>query len=471
MFRLLAALALCATPVAAQEKPKNVIVMIADGAGYNMLAATRMWTGAKLFADGGEWQRASLATYALRNGPEGEGQDPDLVYTSEKAWDVRPLSGDSECATGYAAGFAGYEWHRCTHPDSANTMSAMVTGTRTYNGAVNVDGSGTPELSAAETAKATGRRVGSITTVPFSHATPAAGGGAHNVSRNNYHEIAAEMLESPTLDFIAGGGHPNFDSDGEPVGEGAAAAERFRWLSSESWSALNDGSSGWTLIQTRDEIDDLGRYGGDDRVIVLPPVAAAMQVERAAAEGHDPKTDAPGEAKLLTTVPSLTELAEAAMTHLDQERGFFLSIEGGAVDWAMHANMLGRAIEEYEDFDAAVAAVAAWLDDPATPASWENTLVIVTADHDHLLFGPDVDEPFQPLEWHGAGAMPGYRWWSNSHSAQLVPFFARGAGADRLITEADEVDQMRSADGTARGRGRYLTQPEMGAAILELLSR
>ena len=61
------------------------------------------------------------------------------------------------------------------------------------------------------------RRWASITTVPWSHATPAGLGGAHNVSRDDYAEIANEMLDAPWLDVIMGAGHPDFDDNGQPL--------------------------------------------------------------------------------------------------------------------------------------------------------------------------------------------------------------------------------------------------------------
>ena len=86
-----------ATPAIAADMPKNVIVMIADGAGHNTLAATRFWTGRPLTMDTGPWVRASMATYGLRmqrKVPEGGdpyAQDPDAVYDPAKAWDTRPV--------------------------------------------------------------------------------------------------------------------------------------------------------------------------------------------------------------------------------------------------------------------------------------------------------------------------------------------------------------------------------------------
>ena len=472
-----AILALFSAPAAAavmqeDDAPRNIVVMIADGAGYNMLAATRYWHGRKLTADGKEWQRAALATYALRREAEPSGlqQDPRLVYNSASNWDAAPLPGRSSCAPDYPAGFAGYEWNRCTHPDSANTMTAMMTGVRSYNGAINVDGTQVPVLSAAEVAKASGRRVGVVSSVPFTHATPAAGGGAHNADRSDYHEIAEDMLGGDTLDFIAGGGNPDFDSAGNPVAADAKGASN-RWISAESWRALQDGSAGWQLFQTRGEIARLADAPVKGRVIALPQIAATLQVERPAGVAADSAAAIPGETPLLSTVPTLAELTRAALTQLQGDEGMFLIIEGGAVDWAMHANSLGRAIEEYTDFDEAVRAVEAWVDDPASSANWENTLVIVTADHDHLLLGPDAATvPFQAVEGRGAGVLPGHSWWSGTHSNQLVPIYARGAGSALLMAQADEMDQA-IMDGRATGRGAYLTQPEMGQVLIELIGR
>lgn len=456
---------------AASETPRNVIVMIADGSGYNMLASTRYWLGHALTADGPDWRHLSMATYALRleEQPRGLKQDSALVYDSVKSWNTAPMDGNSGCKAEYPAGFAGYEWNRCTAPDSAGTASAMMTGTRTYNGAINVDGNAQPVESVAEAAKASGRKVGTLSTVPFSHATPAAAGAAHNASRGNYHEIASEMLSSQTLDFIGGGGNPGYDGAGEARAAAAADDDAYHWISQADWQAVKDGTSGWTLVEDRAAIQALAASPQEGRVLVMPQIAATMQVERPGPAGTDLKTSAPLDTPRLETVPTLPELAMAGLSQLQNPDGLFLMIEGGAVDWGMHANMLGRAIEEYDDFDRAVQAVSDWIEDPATPASWQDTLVIVTADHDHMLTGPDRSEAFDPIENRGAGKLPGHMWWSNSHSNQLVPFFVRGAGAERFVAAADQTDRAVSG-GRTYGRGAYLTQPEMGRILKQMMA-
>src|SRR3546814_145071 len=113
----------------------------------------------------------------------------------------------------------------------------------------------------------------------------------------------------------------------------------------------------------------------------------------------------------------------------------------------MHDNAFGRMIEEYLDFNEAVAAVVAWVESPESAATWDDTLLVVTADHDHLLFGPNTSVPFQRPTNNGAGKLPGYSWSSDSHSNQLVPIFARGAGAEELMKLADQQDSYTDAKG------------------------
>jgi alkaline phosphatase len=472
--------AACSVPASvpdavAAPRIRHVIVMIADGAGHNTLAATRFWKGAPLAVDSGPWRRASMAAYALRDGPDpkpGLGaldQDPTLVYSSAKAWDTTPVAGKSELKPTYDALYAGYEWNRRTAPDSANTMSAMMTGVRTYDGAINVDGGKAEVTSAAEAAKRAGKMTGAISSVPFNHATPASGGGAHNPSREDYHDLALDMFNGGVLDVIGGGGNPDFDHDGQPVTDEGAKG-RFRYLPPDLWAKLKSPGSGWQLVQSRSAIEALAR--GDRRaskpLAMLFEAAETLQFRRKPGAGEDPATYAPGGTPPIANVPMLADMARAALGHVGGDAdGFFLQIEGGAVDWAMHTNQFGRMIEEYLAFDDAVRAVIQWVDSPASAATWDDTLLIVTADHDHLLYGPDTAQPFQRVTNNGAGRLPGFSWASNAHSNQLVPLFARGAGADELIAEADEIDIHTDRKGRTFGFGRYLTQSEMGAFLVK----
>lgn len=468
------------------EVPRNIILLVADGGGANALQATRLFTGRPLAVDSGEWGGSWVATYKLRGGdkprpgPEGLAQDPAMVYDSAKAWSAVPVEGELK---GYPIFFDGYRWLRATAPDSANTMTAMVSGVRTYAGSINVDGNGTPVESAAQVARRAGKRVGVISSVPWTHATPAAGGGAQHVSRSAYHDLAEQMLSAGLVDVLGGAGHPWYDANGT-----RRETPKFEFIGESAWKRLEGGEIfgenrlRWNMVETPAALAAV-----DPDSVTLPLLMQArngetLQQERDAlttggdAAGSNAKLAAPGEDPLLADAMVLSQMASKSLEILDRDPdGFFLVIEGGAVDWAMHDNHAGRMIEEYIAFDDAVREVDRYLIMPRTRgATWANTLVIVTADHDHLLLGPDSGTvAFQELTDNGAGKMPGYRWHSDGHSNRLVPLFARGAGAAQLLAHADEVDAAKIIeDGKERavGRGRYMQQTEIGRTIMELLA-
>jgi alkaline phosphatase len=135
----------------------------------------------------------------------------------------------------------------------------------------------------------------------------------------------------------------------------------------------------------------------------------------------------------------------------------------------MHANQMGRMIEEYTEFAASIESVAAYLDANTDGNNWSNTLVIITADHDHLVYGPQSDTvPYQPLQDNGPGQVPGHKWHSGSHSNHLVPIYSRGQGAYLVDAYATSFDAY--ADGLySFGYGYYLHQIDLGSMMLDLV--
>ncbi|MDO4628921.1 MAG: alkaline phosphatase, partial [Planctomycetia bacterium] len=121
--------------------------------------------------------------------------------------------------------------------------------------------------------------------------------------------------------------------------------------------------------------------------------------------------------------------------------GFFLMIESGAVDVANDAKDLTRCVEEMSDFNDTVSAVCAWVE---KYSSWEETLLIVTADHDNgAIYGPNADAEGIPTSapiYRGKGNLPEVRYYSDDHTKQLVPIYARGAGAELLDTLTTGTD-------------------------------
>ena len=191
---------------------KHVILMVADGAGYNSWDAASMYQGrwdasagqSTQLYDGPDWVKMGCSTYPLNlsTAPTGNGvQDPSLVYDPAKAWDREQ----------------GYAWLRSGSTDSAAAATALSTATKTFNNAINwsdLDQPLGPTL--AEMAKTAGKAVGVVTTVPWSHATPAGLANAHNVSRKNLAELANAMLAGEVMDAIMGAGNPDYDDNGAP---------------------------------------------------------------------------------------------------------------------------------------------------------------------------------------------------------------------------------------------------------------
>ncbi|MBL6080792.1 alkaline phosphatase [Belnapia sp. T18] len=461
---------------------KNIIVMVADGGGFNTLEATRQYLGdarggpvGELAIDGDGFVEVAQSVYPLDTrseplpAPAGLLQNPATVYSPEQNYDFTPVEGEN--ADGFTRGFDGYDWNRGTAPDSANTMTSMMTGVKTYNNAVNVDGAGDPLLTLAEAANAEGKATGVVSTVQFSDATPAAGGGAHNVARSNRTEIAEEMFKAGVLDVIGGTGNPDYDDDGQPVAEA-----RYDWVGEDVWTALKDGTfrsddgSSWELLQDRADIQAAGSGDPtDDRLAMIAQAFTGTNFYRA---DGDPENEKPYDVPRLESSPTLTELSQAALNKLGtDDDGFYLTIEGGGVDRAMHGNNFGRMIEEYVDFDAAVKSTIDWVNSEESAATFEDTLLIVTADHDHLLFGPEGETiPYQRVQEDRDGdGVPEYQWFGDSHSNQLVPLYAFGAGAEGVAALADQKDAVLDADGNrVAGSGRdYTDQAELGAYLLD----
>lgn len=506
---LLLGAALVALPAAAQTAPnaspvaskpasriQNVIVVINDGGGPTVYDATRLYLGSPLVTDGKSFDRTFASTYPLRpdsptnNTPGVDDQDPATVYDSAKFWDTTPVAGPST-VTGYSAypaAFAGYEFSRFAHPDSGNTASALSNGHKTYNNAINVDGSGDPQVTIVDLLQAArkgGKRTGVVTTVEFSDATPAALGGAHNIARANHFAIADEMFGNGMLDVIGGAGSPDYDDNGvlrtTPV---------YNWVSEATWTDLVNGTNvgghnsyNFNLVRERSDIQALANCS------TLPPEKLAMivksytstQFNRAGETTNpaDPHPKQPFTDPLRTDVPTQAELTVAALNALGRQisprgkpRGFYLMTEAGAVDRAEHANNEGRMIEEQLASNDTVQAIIDWVNRSDTDANWNNTLLIVTADHDHLLYGPDgASVPFQKLKSAGAGTMPVAKFFGPNHGVGLVPLYAYGAGSRELMSQATHFDTYIDGQGRRFGHGNYIDQTEVGTFLKSALAK
>jgi alkaline phosphatase len=436
------AVAASATDADAASVPKNVILMISDGAGYNQFDA------ASLYEHGTSAHQVTVdpATGAIAH----EAATPGQVY---ETWPVQvaqshySASGRAEYVTEKAWGDFG--WVASGATDSAAAGTALGTGVKTNNGTLGLAPGGDRLLTVGEQAQEVGKKVGLVTSVPFNHATPA-GFIAHNADRNDYQGLAAEMIDSG-VDVLMGGGHPMYTDAHEP------RPADWTWIAQRDYERVSTGATPFTFIDDKAGFDALAAGTAvPDKVFGLAQVAETLQYNRpglandAALPFTDPAND----------VADLDTLARGALNVLDTgDEGFFLMVEGGAVDWAGHANQTTRLVEEQIAFNDAVEAVESWVEENS---SWDETLVIVTADHETGYLagaGAGAETGWTPMTGT-AGQLPDLTWHSGGHTNALVPLFAKGAGSDVLEVRADQWDVVR---------GAYLDNTAIGETIFDVL--
>ncbi|MFC1558203.1 alkaline phosphatase [candidate division KSB1 bacterium] len=438
--------------------PKNIILMIADGWGINQIITTDYYE----FGKSGNvqiYQKFPIQYFmshypALSGNPKSNPLVKKGSYNPEKAW-------------------KSFDYFKKRTTDSAASATAFSTGVKTYNGSICIDLNGNPLKTIVAAVEKKGKATGVVTSVQMSHATPACM-SAHNEKRSNYNEIAREMIFKSGLEVIMGAGHPYYNEDGEKK---APSDYEYKYVGGEeSWKDLTAGTAGndadgdgvfdkWTLIQDKEEFIALTTGDTQKRIIGIPKVALTLQNKRIGNTLEKNNTSEPYTDQLIQTVPTLETMVEGALNVLDNDKdGFFLMVEGGAVDWAGHSNTTPRVIEEMIDFNNAVEAVVRWTEQNS---NWDETLVIITGDHETgYLTGPNSGAIKGSPEWtkpesKGKGNLPVTQWNSTGHTNQLIPLYAKGAGSELFKEYADEVDSRR---------GHYIDNAEVGQLMKRLIN-
>jgi len=326
---------------------KNVILFVGDGMGLSTVTAARIMEG-------------QLA------GGHGEG--------NELSFELFPEVGLSQV---YSVNFQV--------PDSAATITALMSAAKTNNGLVNVNRHGVRRncstLAGNEltswfmAAEDLGLATGVVTTARLTHATPA---GAYAVSIERLFEadvdvpggcsqadIARQLIEFPHGDGIEvalGGGRRNFTPNSVTDPEVTTLKGRRadgRDLTAE-WSARPDATYVWNKAQF-DAVD----LGTTNHLLGLFN-RSHMEYE------FDRADDIGGE-------PSLTEMTEMAITMLSRDAdGFALVVEAARIDHAHHGTNANRALRDTIELSNAVASAVAMVDT-------SETLIVVTADHSQSL--------------------------------------------------------------------------------------
>ena len=341
---LAAAVSGCASvapdPLAAQApRPRNVIFFLGDGMGINTL------TAARIFAVGEEGE-LTLDTL------------PESAFVKTYARDAQVT-------------------------DSAASMSAYMTGVKVNNGVIAMSGdtmalapgqdangnktiarclNGTPAATLGELARQRGLAVGVVTTTRVTDATPAAV-YAHACDRGMETDIAAAL--------VAGGAGYN----------SALGAHGLDVLFGGGASAFRAVAQGGKRADGRDLLAEMQRRG----VSTAFDTNQFKAIERTPAVGLFAAGDMTYDAlRDQAREPALADMATKAVRLLSKNaNGFFLVVEGGLIDLALHDTQAKRALQEVVAFDNALKAVIAQM--RSIDPGLKNTLIVTTADHDHTL--------------------------------------------------------------------------------------
>ncbi len=416
---------------ASAQTAKNVILMISDGQGFNAVKATDYYAGTTAVYEGSDFVKVAMQTSSANN---PAGYNPAAMWTDFGYQKIKPT-------------------------DSASAATAMYTGVKNYDGQVNWSTTGQPLTTFFEYAGQAGKAIGAVSSVEFSHATPAAV-VSHNSSRNNYAAIANEAIYNTdsNVRVLMGAGHPLYTDSGVLRTTGI----NYNYVGgATTWADITDadGANGFGFIDTKSQFEALANGSLTmDKVIGVAQTATTLQQGRANPLGtFDPMN---------TNVPTLATMTKATLNVLDNEaNGFAVMIEGGAIDWAGHANQMDRTIEEQMDFNASVAAVVAYLDAGTNGNDWSNTLLIVTADHETGgLWG--AAGTYAQIGDNGAGNLPTYGYNSGDHTNTLVPLYAKGAGADLFLAEVVGTDaQVATRYGVDAAFNQYIDNTSVYAVM------
>ena len=229
--------------------------------------------------------------------------------------------------------------------DSSAAGTALATGTKINNSALGQDPDGNPTPNLTEWAHAAGFGTGVATSVGVNHATPASF-VAHAASRNDYENIALQMIDSP-VDFMAGATFLTKSGSGHD-------AAYFEQKADSAGIAVYKGSAAIQGI-------DLNA----PRVLCL-----SGKAEDSVPYAIDRKDDD----------TRLADFTDAGIRYLESrygKKGFFFMIEGGKIDYAAHANDAAATFQEVNDMAVSVDLALTFL--ARYP---KETLIVITADHE-----------------------------------------------------------------------------------------
>ncbi len=308
-------------------KAKNVIFLVADG----LSVAHR--TGARIMSKGMSEGKAN-----------GRLNMDDLQYMA----------------------FIGTSATNSIATDSANTMSAYMTGHKTAINALGVYADRTPdslddprvENISEALRRQTGKSIGIVTTSELQDATPAAV-ASHTRRRADKAEITG-MLFDVKPDVLLGGGSAYFLNKEVPGSKRKDDKDYIKEFK----------DAGYALATSKEELEKAASAEGDKLLGLFHTgnMDTAMDRNMLKKGTMDKFPDQPG----------LVEMADIALKKLSQNKeGFFLMVEAANVDKMSHPLDWERAVYDTIEFDKVVGLAQEFAKNNP------DTMVVVTGDHTH----------------------------------------------------------------------------------------
>jgi alkaline phosphatase len=362
-------------------------------------------------------QTVTIGADALPGGYDAEIAGPN-------PWTLGPLGPK---APGYFKGQSGHEADRAgvkavgralhSYTDSSSSAAEFASGVKGYNNGVNVTDDGRFVPTLFQQLQADGWKVGTVTSVPFPHASPAAM-YAHNVHRDDYQDLAREMLglpgvvqetkkgeQLPGLDVVMGTGFGQaIPEPGVKKAQGKNGVAGSLYITDADKAAIDVKNGGkYVVAQPESGVDGaegLQRAAATaaeqgKRLFGLYGTKVHNHLPYQTTDGQfDPAPDLNGKAEVyapaeLKEQPKLADMTQAALTVLGSKpaRPFALFVEAGDVDFALHANNLDNAIGAVYSGEEAIRTIIKWVE---AHSNWDDSLMIVTADHGHYLVLDDL---------------------------------------------------------------------------------
>lgn len=374
-------------------------------------------------------QKDEKAKYIFLFIGDGMGNSHVSVTESYLSWKAGKLGGEQLTMTTFPVyGTATSHSADKRVTDSSAAGTAIACGEKTNNSYLGVDPEGNPVESMSYVLKEDGYKIGIISSVPINHATPGSFYG-HNISRNGYYEIMAEIPESG-FEYFASAGILGYNGPRGSEGQVPNAEEFLE-------------ANGYDVCFGKEELAEA--MTESDRIVFCQEYNRGVEPRNYDSTGNKPETET-----------TLAEMVQAGIDFLGDEKPFFIMCEGGEIDWASHSDKTMPMIMATLGFDEAIqTAYKFYLEHP------EETLIVVTADHEtggvalgagnhHGNINWEVIEKswneneqsnnLRPDENAALNAEAHIGWTTTDHTGGAVPVYAIGKGAEKFAGRMDNTD-------------------------------